>query len=117
MPSADDLTEMIASLVKQGIERGRSEKGKGKGKGRNGSRDGSRERGVGGKGNKFIWDGSCWHCKLPDHKRDKCSAYAKILADNGGKQPEGYMGAYQKARRHSKKPESLPRPASLARHI
>ena len=99
VPSADDLTEMIASLVKQGIERGRSEKGKGKGKGRNGSRDGSRERGVGGKGNKFIWDGSCWHCKLPDHKRDKCSAYAKILADNGGKQPEGYMGAYQKAKK------------------
>ena len=49
--------------------------------------------------NKFIWNGNCWCCNEPGHKRDTCEMLKKIMAANNGKKPEGYMGAYEKARK------------------
>ena len=47
---------------------------------------------------RFVWDGSCWHCKAKDHKRDTCVAFKK-LCNSDGKAPEGYVSAYHKAKK------------------
>ena len=44
------------------------------------------------------WDGSCWHCKSKDHKRDGCSAYKRLCDSNGGKAPSSYVSEYTKAK-------------------
>ena len=47
---------------------------------------------------RFAWDGSCWHCKSKDHKRDTCESFKKLCGSDG-KAPEGYVSAYHKARK------------------
>ena len=101
--SAGDVHEMIAAMMKKKESGTRS----------TGGRDASRGRGRdkdkkgGSRGNsrdcaprvRFIWDGTCFHCKSKDHKRDKCPGYAKLLEANGGKVPANYESAYNKAKK------------------
>ena len=55
--------------------------------------------------NKFRFSG-CWHCGSKDHSRKAnpakgikgCPAFEKIKDANGGRPPQGYKGAYEKAR-------------------
>ena len=78
-------------------------KGDGKGRGRSPGKGGG--KGNGSRGNspqpkkQFIWNGNCWCCSEPGYKRDTCEKLNMILAANNGKKPEGYMGAYEKARK------------------
>ena len=41
--------------------------------------------------------GTCWHCKKPGHTRTACAEFKKMIADNGGKIPKGYKGAWEKS--------------------
>ena len=87
--SAGDVDAMIVAAMSRDTSRGRV-------RARTPPRDkrpSSRER------VRFVWDGSCWHCRSKDHQRDKCEAYLKILETNGGKAPEGYVSAFNKAKK------------------
>ena len=78
-------------------------KGGGKGRGRSPGKGGGKGNGSSGNSpqpkNKFIWNGNYWCCNEPGHKRDTCEKFKNISAANNGKKPEGYMGAYEKARK------------------
>ena len=78
-------------------------KGDGKGRGRSPGEGGGKGNGSRGNSpqpkNKFIWNGNCWYCNEPSHKRETCEKLKKIPADNNGKEPTEDMGAYEKARK------------------
>ena len=38
----------------------------------------------------------CWNCGAKGHSRRQCEKFKKLLADNNGKIPNGYQGAYEK---------------------
>ena len=42
---------------------------------------------------------TCWCCNEAGPKRDACEKYKQILAANNGRKPEGYVGAYEKAKK------------------
>ena len=67
--------------------------------------------GAGGDRPDPKFDG-CWHCKIPGHTRQTCTAYKKLVAANGGRKPPGYKGAYEKWR-DSQKASALTTAAAL----
>lgn len=47
----------------------------------------------------------CWDCG-GDHNRRDCAKFKKVLADNGRKLPKGYEGAYEKAMKATRDPQT-----------
>ena len=101
--SAGDVHETITAMMKKKELGARSTGGHdaSRGSGRDkdkkgGSRGNSRDRAP---RVRFVWDGTCFHCKSKDHKRDKCPGYAKLLEANNGKVPANYESAYNKAKK------------------
>ena len=100
---AGEVHKMIAAMVKKKEQGARSTGGRDASRGRgcdkdkkNGSRGDSRDRAP---RKRIVWNGSCFDCKGRDHKRDKCSAYAKLLENSHGKVPANYESAYNKAKK------------------
>ena len=90
---AGDVDAMIVAAMTRNGNRGNDRPG-----GRSKTPPRGRSPGNRSERVRFMWDGSCWHCKSKDHKRDTCEAYKKICGSDG-KAPDGYVSAYHKAKK------------------